>query len=357
MRPSWVEVDLTAIHHNVAALLEVVAPAAVCAVVKADAYAHGDVPVAEAAIEAGAGSLAVALLEEGVRLREAGVEAPILLLSEPNRVDAGEVVHWGLTPTVYRASYVAALAAAGATEVQVKVNTGMHRVGVDLDGLEELISSINEAGLTLQALWSHFAVSEEDPDFTELQIDRFEQAVASYIVPMTHLANTAGAVLFPRARRDMVRCGIGVYGVHPGAATEGKVDLRQAMRIVSRVMFTRRLAAGERPSYGRIRALERESTIATVPIGYADGVPRNLGARGGQVLIRGRRYSLAGNVTMDQLMVDLGDDPVEVGDEVVLLGKQGDVAVSVTEWAERMETIPWEIMSRIGPRLPRRYRT
>ncbi|MEX2622781.1 MAG: alanine racemase [Acidimicrobiia bacterium] len=357
MRPSWVEVDLGAIHHNVAALLEVAAPSAVCAVVKADAYAHGDVPVAEAAIEAGASWLAVALLEEGIRLREAGIEAPILVLSEPNQVDAGEVVHWGLTPTVYRISFAKALAAAGATEVQVKLNTGMHRVGIDDEGLGELLTVIKKAGLSLQGLWSHFAVSEEDADFTEVQIDRFDHAIGPYTVPMIHLANTAGAVLFPRARRDMVRCGIGVYGVHPGESTEGRVNLRQAMRIVSRVMFTRRLPAGERPSYGRIRPLEEQSTVATVPIGYADGVPRNLAARGGQALIRGRRYPLAGNVTMDQLMVDVGNDPVDLGDEVVLLGRQDDADVPVTEWAERMGTIPWEIMSRIGPRLPRRYRS
>jgi len=355
VRPSWVEVDLNAVRHNATVLGEISAPAQVCAVVKADGYAHGDVPVAEAALEAGATWLAVALVEEGIRLREAGIEAPILLLSEPDHEDAGEVVHWRLTPTVYRSSYAKALSAAGATHVQVKVNTGMHRVGVDPEGLPEVITAISNLGMSLQGLWSHFAVSEEDANFTEVQIDRFNKVVERYQVPMTHLANTAGAVLFPHARRDMVRCGIGIYGVHPGQSTVGEVDLRQVMRIVSTVVFTRRLPAGERPSYGRIRPLGVGSTVATVPIGYADGVPRNLAARGGQVLINGNRYPLAGNVTMDQLLIDVGDDPVNVGDEVVLLGQQGGADVPVTEWSELMGTIPWEIMSRIGTRLPRRY--
>jgi alanine racemase len=350
-----VEVDLAAVRHNVAVLGQISAPAEMCAVVKADAYAHGDVPVAEAALEAGANWLAVALVEEGIRLREAGIEAPILLLSEPEHGDAGEVVHWGLTPTVYRSSYARALSAAGATAVQVKVNTGMHRVGVDPDVLPEVIEAISNLGLSLQGLWSHFAVSEEDTNFTEVQIERFDKVVAPYKVAMTHLANTAGAILFPHSRRDMVRCGIGIYGVHPGESTVGAIDLRQAMKIVSRVVFTRRLPAGERPSYGRIRPLEVGSTVATVPIGYADGVPRNLAARGGQVLINGNRYALAGNVTMDQILIDVGDDAVKVGDEVVLLGQQDGAGVPVTEWSELMGTIPWEIMSRIGTRLPRRY--
>jgi alanine racemase len=350
-----VEVDLGAVRHNVTALGNVARPAQMCAVVKADAYAHGDVPVAEAALAAGATWLAVALVEEGIRLREAGIEAPILLLSEPDHRDAREVVHWGLTPTVYRSSYAKVLSTAGATDVQVKVNTGMHRVGVDPEGLAELIAEISDFGLSLQGLWSHFAVSEEDTNFTEVQIDRFQRVVEPYQVPMTHIANTAGTVLFPHSRRDMVRCGIGIYGVHPGESTVEAVDLRQAMRIVSTVVFTRRLPAGERPSYGRIRPLVVGSTVATVPIGYADGVPRNLAARGGEVLINGHRYPLAGNVTMDQLLIDVGDDPVTVGDEVVLLGQQGEIEVPVTEWSELMGTIPWEIMSRIGTRLPRRY--
>lgn len=351
------EVDLAAITHNVAALRALAGPADLCAVVKADGYGHGDIPVAEAALAGGATWLAVALVEEGVRLREGGSKAPILLLSESWPADAAEVVQWKLTPTVYTSSYAAALAKAGATEVHVKVNTGMHRVGVDPGGLPPLLDEIARLDLHLQGLWTHFAVSEEDAQFTQEQIDRFDRACRNHPVPMVHIANTAGAILHPDARRDLVRCGLGIYGVHPGGATKELIDLRPAMRIVSRVSHVRRLPAGERPSYGRIRPLPHPATVATVPIGYADGVPRPLAAKGGQALIRGKRYPLAGNVTMDQLIVDVGPDPVEVGDEVVLIGRQGEDRILVDEWAERLGTITWEIVSRIGPRLPRRYLT
>lgn len=355
MRPSWVDIDLGAITENVAALKALTAPALMCAVVKADAYGHGDVPVAEAAQAGGADWLAVALVEEGARLREAGIGGPILLLSEPADVDVEAVVEWDLTPTVYRSSYARALAAAGASRVQVKIDTGMHRVGVGAADLGRLLDEIVAEGLQIEGLWTHFAVSEEDLDFTADQIARFDDAIADRQVSLIHLANTAGAILFPSARRDMVRCGIGIYGIHPGPVTRGLVQLRPALKIVSRVAYLRRHPAGSRPSYGRIRPLAEEATVATVPIGYADGVPRSLAARGGEVLIRGNRYPLAGNVTMDQLLVDVGNEAVEVGDEVVLLGGQGSDEIGVEEWAEKLGTITWEVVSRIGPRLPRRY--
>ncbi len=354
MRPSRVEVDLEAIRHNVRMLAKVIAPAKLCAVVKADGYGHGDVPVAEAAVEAGASWLAVALVEEGVRLREAGIEGSILLLSEPASSDAAEVVRWDLTPTVYRLGFVEALRAAGADRVHIKVDTGMHRVGAARSDLPILVEASRSAGIRVEAIWTHFAVSEEIDDFTARQIAAFDAAVGDLNVPMTHLANTAGGILYPDARRDLVRAGIGIYGIHPGPTTRSRVSLRPAMRIVSRVAYTQRLASGDRPSYGRRRALPHDSTVVTVPIGYADGFPRGLSDQG-EVLIRGRRHPLAGTVTMDQIVVDVGDAPVQVGDEVVLIGRQGDEEITADEWASRLGTIAYEIVCQIGPRLPRRY--
>ena len=354
MRPSWVEVDLEAVRQNVRALSKLIAPAKLCAVVKADGYGHGDVPVAEAAVEAGASWLAVALVEEGVRLREAGVEAPILLLSEPPLSDATEVVRWKLTPTVYRTEFVEALRVAGADRVQVKVDTGMHRVGVAPSALRALVETCRSAGITVEAIWTHFAVSEEVGDFTAAQIATFQDAVAGLDVPSAHLANTAGGILYPEARRDMVRVGIGLYGIHPGPATRSGVALKPAMRIVSRVGYVQRLAAGDRPSYGRRRPLSDDSNVATVPIGYADGLPRGLSHRG-EVLIGGQRHPLAGSVTMDQIVVDVGDLAVQVGDEVVLIGRQGNEEVTADEWADLLGTIAYEVVCQIGPRLPRRY--
>ena len=355
MRPTWASVDLAAIRHNVEQLSRAVAPSRLCAVIKADAYGHGDVPVAEAVLEAGVETLAVALVEEGVRLREAGIEAPILVLSEPPIAAAAEMLRWDLTPSAYRVEFLKALAAAAAVPVDVhlKIDTGMHRVGASVDQLDELLDAIRPP-LRLAALWTHFAVADEDPDFTRVQIKRFQEALGSRSIP-THLANTAGGLLFPEARGTMVRAGLGIYGLHPCSETRPLVDLRPALSVVSRVTHVRRLPAGSRPSYGRRREMETEATVVTIPIGYADGVPRLLSATGGEVLVGGGRHPLAGTVTMDQIVVDVGDTPVEMGDEVVLLGRQGEEEISADEWAARVNTISYEIICDIGPRVPRKY--
>jgi len=362
LRPSWIEVDLDAIRHNVAEIACIVAPAQVCAVVKADGYGHGDVPVAEAALEAGADWLAVALLAEGAGLREAGIEAPILLLSEPNRGDAGEVVRWSLTPSVYRPEFLEELQAAAPRgyPVHVEVDTGMHRVGADPGQARELAEAVVGGPLRLEAVWTHFPVSESDDEFTAQQTRVLAALVAELrdagIGPeIVHAANTAAALGHPAARFDLVRPGIGVYGLRPAPGYGLEADLRPAMRVISHVAHIRRLPAGARPSYGRTRSMPSDGTVATIPIGYADGVSRHLMDGGGRVLINDKRYPFAGNVTMDQIIVDVGSDPVAVGDEVVLLGRQGDEEVTADEWAQRLGTINWEIVCGFGPRLPRRY--
>jgi alanine racemase len=355
VRPTWAQVDLGAIRHNISELQRAVTPAGLCAVIKADAYGHGDVPVAEAALEAGVERLAVALVEEGVRLREAGIEAPILVLSEPPVGDAAEMLRWGLTPSVYSVEFLEALraAATGTVDVHVKVDTGMHRVGAPPELLPDLLGALTPP-LRLAAVWTHLAVADEDPDFTRIQVERFRQVLGPRSIPV-HLANTAGGLLFPEARGSMVRAGLGVYGLHPCAETRSLVDLRPALSVVSRVAYVRRLPRGARPSYGRRRPLPAEATVVTVPIGYADGVPRRLSDTGGEVLIGGRRHPIAGTVTMDQIVVDVADLPVSCGDEVVLLGRQGDESISADEWADRVDTISYEIVCAIGPRVPRKY--
>ena len=356
MRPTYAEIDLGAIRHNVSAFKELVTPSDLCVVVKADAYGHGDAPVAEAALEAGASWLAVALVEEGIRLREAEIETPIIVLSEPDAHDAAEFAKWGLTPTVYSLAFVEALAEAGPRfDVHVKVDTGMHRVGVAPRLLHELMNAIEaKPSLHVEALWTHLPVADEDPEYTRRQIDLFDEAVSGIEVPMTHLGNTAGATLFPEARRSLARIGLGTYGLHPCDETRALIDLHPAMRIVSHVSHMQRLEAGARPSYGRIRPLAVEASVATVPIGYADGYPRRL-SQDGSVLIGGERHPLAGTVTMDQIVVDVGDADVGVGDEVVLLGRQGDAEITADDWAGLLGTISYEVVCEIGPRVPRRY--
>jgi len=363
VRPTWVEVDHSAIAHNVAALAAVAAPAAVCAVVKADGYGHGAVPVARTALAAGAEWLAVALVEEATELRAAGIDAPVLVLSEARPEDLATCADLGLRVTVYTPAGVAAAAAVGRPlRVHLKVDTGMHRVGAapgDALGLARAVAAAPT--LELEAVWTHCAVADEpERSFTAEQLARFdavlaELAAAGIDVPMTHAANSAGAIAHPAARRDLVRLGIATYGIDPSPALAGAVDLRPALRLRSAVTFVKPVAAGEGVSYGLHHTFPRDTTVATVPIGYADGVRRRLGLLHQEVLIGGRRHPIVGVVTMDQLMVDCGDAPVAVGDEVVLIGRQGEEEITAAEWATRLGTIPYEITCALGPRLPRHH--
>ncbi|MEA2009686.1 MAG: alanine racemase [Actinomycetota bacterium] len=367
MRPSWIEIDLDAIESNVRIIRDAIAPTVVCAVVKADGYGHGDVRSAQAAIAGGATHLAVALVSEGVRLREAGIEVPILVLSEPLAEELDAVVAWSLIPIVYRRRFAEAVAETAERlertpyPVHLKLDTGMHRVGASPIEAIDLARRIDaEERLTLEGIATHLAVAEEDPEFTGRQIgalSQFRDLLSSegIDVEFVHAANTAGALDHPEGRFDLARIGLGIYGLRPAPNTGRDLGLRPAMRVISAVSFVQQLPAGARPSYGRARALERSSTVATVPLGYADGIPRRLSSLGGEVLIRGKRYPFAGTVTMDQVMIDLGDDPVEVGDEVVFIGTQGDEEVTATEWADLLSTINYEIVCQFGPRLPRRY--
>ncbi len=368
-RPAWAEVDLAAIRHNTAALVSTAAPATVCAVVKADGYGHGAVPVARAALEAGATWLAVAVVEEGEALRRAGIRAPILLLAEPPPEAMAEALAQRLTPTLYTAEGVEAATKAvvhgrSPTPVHLKVDTGMHRVGAGPDDLVHVARAVEEAdGLRVEGLWTHLAVAEEPTEdgYTTEQLRRFEDArdrlAAAGIHPtLLHAANSAGTIAHPAARYDFVRCGISVYGYCPGAALDGRVDLRPAMSLKARVSFVKELGAGERVSYGLRYALPQPGDLATVPLGYDDGVRRRLAAEGAAVLVSGRRCPMAGTITMDQLLVDCGPSSgVTTGEEVVLIGRQGDDEITADHWADMLDTISYEIVCGIGPRVPRVY--
>ena len=374
-RPAWAEIDLAAIAHNAAVLAQVAAPAELCAVVKAHGYGHGGPAVAHAALAGGASRLAVALVDEGVELREHGVTAPVLLLSECDPGAAATALSYGLTPTLYSAEGIAAFTAAATAagrpvDVHVKVDTGMHRVGAAPEDLPGIAAAVQgEPLLRLEGVWTHLPVADgeaEDRAYTEGQLDLFDRLVAELAgagieAPLLHAANTAGAIAFPRSRHDVVRCGLGLYGYLPGDPVRSAFDeqaggerLYPAMALKARVVAVRTLEAGERPSYGRLRALPTRSLVATVPIGYADGVPRALFDGGYEVLIGGVRRPLAGAVTMDQIVVDCGDDDsVRPGDEVVLLGRQGSEVITADDWAAMLGTISYEVVCGVGPRMPR----
>ncbi|HEY1734072.1 MAG TPA: alanine racemase, partial [Acidimicrobiales bacterium] len=323
LRPAWAEIDLDAVAHNASVLAAMVAPAALCAVVKAAGYGHGAVPVARAALDGGATHLAVALVEEGRQLREAGISAPVLVLSQPAPAAMGEVVASELTPTIYTAAGLEALVGAvrasgrrAPMPVHVKVDTGMHRVGAPPAAAVDLALAVAaRPELDLDGVFTHLAVADElDNPFTAEQLASFDGVVAALgaqgVRPrLLHAANSAGALFHPQARYDLVRCGIALYGLAPAGDQAGHrllAPLRPAMALKARVAHVKRVGSGERLSYGLRYRLAVPSVIATVPLGYADGVTRSLSATGGTALIGGRRFPLAGTVTMDQILVDCG---------------------------------------------------
>jgi alanine racemase len=342
------------------------APAAVWAVVKANGYGHGAVPVAGAALEAGAEGLCVALVEEADELRRAGIDAPILVLAEPPPHQLGEIARTGARAVVYTARAIDGLnavarAASTTIAVHLKLDTGMHRVGAPAADAVALARRIAEQpGLVLEGLMTHLAVADEPDDpYTDGQLDAFAAALAALRAegidpPLVHAANSAAALAHPRSRHSLVRAGIATYGIvpGPGVAALGR-DLRPAMALRARVSFVKRVGAGERISYGLRHRFAADTTVATVPLGYADGVPRRLSSTGGVVLVGGRRRPIVGVVTMDQLMVDCGDDPVTAGDDVVLIGAQGAEEITAEEWATRLGTITYEVTCGISARVPR----
>lgn len=372
MGRAWAEISASALGANVRALTSVLGTTSLCGVVKANGYGHGAVIVARTILDAGATSLAVATVQEGRELREAGVNAPILLLAEIPSASLNDAMTQSLTLTV--GSLEGALALAHAAErlgdvhpVHLKVDTGMHRMGVapvEVSDVLDVLLACDE--LDVEGIYTHLSVADgagdEDRRFTRHQIDTFDEVLADLDDArrprVVHLANSAGALGYPDARRDLARVGLALYGYLPGAwlgdvLAERGVSLTPALTLRAKVVATRRVKAGERPSYGRRRALVRDANVVTVPLGYADGFARRLFDADAQVLIGGRRYPLAGVVTMDQIVVDVGDDEVAVGDDVVLLGAQGDECISADEWATRAQTISWEILCALSARVAR----
>ncbi len=364
-RPAWAEVDLAAVRHNVGVLRRAAAPAAVWSVVKADGYGHGAVTVAAGALSAGAEGLCVALVEEAAELRRAGVDAPILVLAEPPPHQYGEIVRTRARAVVYTARAIDGLAtaAAGTTPVRVhlKIDTGMHRVGAapaDAVALARHIAA--RPSLVLDGVMTHLAVADEPDDpYTDGQLDTFDAVLAALRSdgidpPLVHAGNSAAALAHPRSRFSLVRAGIATYGIVPGPGVAHVAgELRPAMALRARVSFVKRVPGGARISYGLRHRFGADTTVATLPLGYADGVPRRLSSTGGAVLIGGRRRPIVGVVTMDQLMVDCGDDPVAAGDEAVLIGRQGTEEVTAQEWASRLDTIAYEVTCGISARVPR----
>ena len=358
-RYHFCEIDLAAIRHNVGVMKSHIAGGArFLAVVKADAYGHGAVPVAKAALEAGADMLAVAIPEEGIELREAGIAAPILVLGGIEESAAEAVVQNDLTQVVFDERRIRALAQAGqklgqCAKVHLKLDTGMNRIGVrtaeEAQALTRLIDSL--PGVALTGCFTHMATADEpDPTGTLRQIERFEalcKAVKA-VHPgeiICHGANTASIFRYPQLHADMVRGGLALYGYPPVPEATG----------LQPGIYVKTIAPGDRVSYGGTFVATRPTVVMTLPVGYADGYRRGISGKG-CVLVRGRRAPILGRVCMDQMMVDVTDIPgAQEGDEAVLLGRQGDEQIDAEEMAAWLDTISYEVLCSPSKRVPRVY--
>jgi alanine racemase len=367
-RPTRADIDLGNIAHNVRLYCDLIGPSCqIMAVVKADGYGHGDVEVSRAALAAGAARLGVALVEEAEKLREAGIEAPIHLLFEPPASAASRVVELQLIASVHSMEYVEALSAACSAQgrsvaVHLKIDTGMHRVGVQAAEAASLAAEITRLpGLQLEGVYSHLAMgSEIESPFNLQQWETFNQVLEDMekrgiTIPLRHLAASGAAVSFPESRLDMIRLGIAMYGLPPGEDFAGKLDLRPALSLSTRISHVFRVGKGEGLSYGLTYRFAAPSWVAVLPIGYADGLSRALSNRW-RVMIGGKLYSLVGTICMDVCMIALGEDRYDAGEEVTVIGGPGLEEIGADRMAEILGTINYEVVCDIGKRVPRVYR-
>ena len=362
---TWAEIDLDALRHNVRAIRSLVGPTVeLIAVVKANAYGHGAVPVAKSALAAGASRLAVHRVNEGVELREGGIEAPILLLGYAPLAAAATVVQYRLTPTVITKEFAAALDGYSGEPipVHVKVDTGMGRYGVLPEEVVDFVRALNAMPhIVIEGIYTHFATADEaDTSYMRRQFRIFRDVLSAVenagVRPLIrHACNSAATLAFPEAHLDAVRPGLALYGMEPSEERPSPVPLRPVLSLKSRVARVRTLPAGSSIGYGRTYTLEQPTRVALVPVGYGDGYHRILSNRG-QVLIHGQRARILGRVSMDQIVVDVNHIPdVQMEDEVVVIGEQGEDAIRAEEVARWAETINYEVTTSLLPRVTRVY--
>ncbi len=363
-RPVWAEIDLEALEHNVHALKRQARGALLMAVVKANAYGHGAVGVAKAALAAGADRLGVVCVDEGEELRRAGITAPILVMGHTPVSLAERAVDLDLATTVSSRHYAEAVSQEAAKRgvtvpVHLKLETGLNRYGLPPEQLLPLAESIRQMpGLDVEGLWTHFATGDEtDKSYVQRQLSAFQEVAEKLPwVRLRHVANTATVLDMPELSLDMVRVGIGLYGCYPSGDVNHEVRLQPVMSLKSRVARLRRIEAGESVSYGCTWTASRSSLIALVMCGYGDGLRRTLSNKG-SVLVRGQRAPIVGRIAMDMCVADVTEIPyVAVDDEVVLIGRQGDDEISADEVARLTDTISYETLTGVTARVPRVYR-
>jgi alanine racemase len=361
-RPLWAEIDLDALAHNVRLLAARADPARLFAVVKANAYGHGAVAVGRAALDAGAAGLIVVCVDEGEELRRAGIDAPVLVVGQAQSSEAQAIVELHLTPTVTSMQMALALskaasAAGRAQPVQVELESGLNRNGLQADELVAFAEAIRDLpGIDVEGLYTHFAAAEEgDQTFTRAQHDALLDAAERLSwIPMRHCSASASLLLTPAMRLDAVRAGLAIYGYHPAPEQNG-ADLRRVLSLKSRIARVIDVPPGGTVGYGRAWTAARPSRIALIMCGYADGLRRALSGTA-SVLVRGRRAPLAGRIAMDMCMADVTDiEGVAPDDVAVIMGEQDGERIDADELAALAGTISWEILAGISARVPRLY--
>jgi len=368
-RWSWAEIDLSAITDNVANLKALTQSGTqFMAVVKADGYGHGAVQSARAALAGGADRLGVATVGEGLELRKAGIFAPVLLLSEPPKDAIPRLLQQDLTPTVTTREFAVELGKQASAEgrlaaYHLKVDTGMNRIGVRAEEAAQFALGLSDfPGLQLEGTFTHFATADVPGDWeVERQFERFHLALEELrtegVNPgIVHAANSPATILYPETHLDMVRCGLSIYGFYPAAAARDRVELTPARSVKARATLVKRVGIGESVSYGFTWTAAAPTVVATLPLGYADGIHR-IASNKISVLVGGKRCPQIGRVCMDQMMVEIPRGvSASYGDEVVIVGRQGDERITVEELAEASGTINYELTCSLGMRLERVYR-
>jgi len=364
--PAWIEIDLAQFQRNLLEIRKLIGPRKLCLPIKANAYGHGLVPIAKAAVAAGVEYLAVSSLQEGALLRQEGLDGPILVMGAVHEEQLEALIRLGLEFTL-SSLFKARLAAQKCAElkttckVHVEVDTGMQRTGVRPATAVGLLAFLYATPcFEVVGVYSHLATAD-DPDsaFAREQIATFRRFAQDHVLqggraPLLHLANSGGVLFHPEAHLDMVRPGLLAFGYGPSALKTLCPGLAPIFSVRAKISYFKTVAAHQGISYGHTFVTARDTRIVTVPVGYGDGFRRALSNRA-QVLIRGRRYPLVGTVCMDQFMVDLGQDEAYVGEVVTLVGRQGDQEVTLEEMARLCDTIPYEILCGFNDRLPRVY--
>jgi len=367
MRPTAAVINLEALEHNFNEVVRRSAGRKILAVVKAQAYGHGAAAVSRRLLGLGVAMLGVALVEEGMELRQAGIDAPILVMGSLFPKQAEAIAALRLTPVVFTMDTARALSRAAQklkteVSVHVKIDSGMGRIGITPEEAPEFIKLLRGfSGINVQGLMTHFADADlREKEFASKQMDRFDVLVRNLLesgipVPLIHAANSAAVLDYQRALFTMVRPGLMLYGYNPLEAGAAPADLWPVLSLVTRIAFLKKVAAGIPISYGRTFVTRRETLIATLPIGYADGFSRGLSNKG-EALVRGRRVPVVGRVCMDMCMVDVTEVPdVAEGDDVVLIGNQGGGWITADDIAAKIGTIPYEVLCGISSRVPRIY--